>query len=119
MMVKVEIGKKEVVFKLEGAQKFLAVKSSVRIPFKKIAGVSTEKAKPLWLAGRVGTHLPGVFMAGTFWTRQGKTFYYVKDRSKCVTLNLKNHQYKKVVFQVKNKEFVALRLKEAIESHRS
>ena len=59
-MVKVEVGKNEVVFKLEGAQKFLAVKSSVRIPFEKIASVSTEKVKPLWLAGRVGTHLPGV-----------------------------------------------------------
>ena len=58
-------------------------------------------------------------MAATFWTRQGKTFYYARDRLKCVTLNLKNHQYKKVVFQVKNKEFVALHLKEAIEPHRN
>jgi hypothetical protein len=118
-MVKVEIGKNEVVFKLEGAQKFLAVKSSVRISFEKIASVSTEKVKPLWLAGRFGTHLPGVFMAGTFWTRQGKTFYYARDRSKCITLYLKNHQYKRVIFQVRNKELVALQLKKAIESHRS
>ena len=118
-MVQVEIGKKEVVFRLEAAQKFLAVKNSVRIPFTKIAGVSTEKVKPLWLAVRMGTHLPGLFMAGTFWTRQGKTFYYVRDRSKCITLNLQNHQYKKVVFQVKNKQSVAFRLKEAIESRGS
>lgn len=116
MMVNVEIGKKEVVFRLKGAQKFLAVKSNVRIPFKNIASVSTEKVKPLWLASRVGTHLPGVFMAGTFWTRQGKTFYYAKDRSKCITLQLRNHQYKKVVFEVNNKELVALRLKKAITS---
>ena len=118
-MVQVEIGKKEVVFRLEAAQKFLAVKNSVRIPFTKIVDVSTEKVKPLWLAVRMGTHLPGLFMAGTFWTRQGKTFCYVKDRSKCITLNLKNHQYKKIVFQVRNKESVAIRLKEAVESHGS
>jgi hypothetical protein len=118
-MVKVEIGKKEVVFKLEGAQKFLAVKGSVRIPFENIAGVSTEKVKPLWVAGRVGTHLPGVFMAGTFWTRRGKTFYYAKDRSKCITLLLRNHQYRWVVFEVRNKELVALQLRQAIESHKA
>ena len=121
-MVQVEIGRNEVVFRLEATQKPLAgaLKSSVRIPFRNIASVSTEQVKTPWLGGGwhlfgyFGTNLPSVITAGTFWTRQGKAFYYVRDRSKCVTLNLKNHQYKKVVFQVENKKSVALRLKEAM-----
>ena len=46
-MVKVELGKEYVTFKLEGSQKFLALKSSVRIPLKKIDTVSTETVKTL------------------------------------------------------------------------
>lgn len=101
-------------FKLEGAQKFLASKSSVRIPLKKIAGVSTEAVKPLWLAGKVGTHMPPIFWAGTFWTMAGKTFYYVRDRSKCITLRLKDHEYIKVVMEVEDKESVAQDLRKLI-----
>jgi hypothetical protein len=115
MMVRVEIGKKDVVFRL-GAARFAPWGRDVRIPFRNIASVSTEKVKPLWLAVRMGAHVPGIFMAGIFWTRQGKTFYYVRDKSRCITLNLKNHEYKKVVVQVENKKSVASRLKEAIKS---
>jgi len=117
-MVKVEIGKDHVVFKLEGAQKFLALKNSVRIPLKNIESVSSETVKPLWLAARIGTHMPGVFMAGTFWTGEGKTFYYVRNRSKCVTLKLKDHGYSKVVFEVDDKESVTRDLRKVIREWR-
>jgi len=113
-MVEVELGKESVTFKLEGAQKFLALKSSVRIPLKKIDSVSTETVKPLWLAGKIGTHMPPIFWAGTFWTIGGKTFYYVRDRSKCITLRLKDHEYRKVVMEVDDKESVARDLRKLI-----
>jgi len=113
-MVRVEIRKDYVLFKLEGAQKFLALKRCVRIPLKNIESISTEKVKPLWLARRIGTHMPRIFMAGTFWTREGKIFYYVRNRSKCITLRLKNHEYSKVVFEVDHKEDVANELRKVI-----
>jgi hypothetical protein len=34
-------------------------------------------------------------MAGTFWLRTGKTFYFVKNFSKCITLHLKDHDIQK------------------------
>ena len=74
--------------------------------------------KPVWLPkGRLGTHVPGVFMAGTFWLRkEGKTFYYVRDFSNCITLTLKNHEYSKVIVQVgKDKEALASRIRVAIK----
>ncbi|MDH5688784.1 MAG: hypothetical protein OEZ48_13105 [Candidatus Bathyarchaeota archaeon] len=113
-MVKVELGKEYVTFKLEGSQKFLALKSSVRIPLKKIDTVSTETVKPLWLAGKVGTHMPPIFWAGTFWTMAGKIFYYVRDRSKCITVRLNDHEYRKVVMEVDDKESVARELRKLI-----
>jgi hypothetical protein len=113
-MVKLQLGKEYVTFKLEGAQKFLALKSSVRIPLKNIQSISTETVQPLWLAGKIGTHVPPIFWAGTFWTMGGKTFYYVRDRSKCITLRLKDHEYRKVVMEVDDKESVARDLRKLI-----
>jgi hypothetical protein len=116
-MVMITIGKSVVTIKLEGAGQILALKSRITIPLENIAGVSTEKVKPLWFPeARLGSHLPGVFMAGTFWLRKGgKTFYYVKDFSNCITLTLRNHEYSKVVVQVgKDKQVVAKRIREAM-----
>jgi len=65
-MVEVELGKEYVTLKLEGSQKFLALKSSVRIPLKKIDTVSTDAVKPLWLGGKIGTHMPPIFWEEPF-----------------------------------------------------
>ena len=75
-MVEISVGKDAVTIKLSGAKKVLAIKSKIIIPLENITKVSTEKVKPLWFPElRVGAHLPGVFMAGTFWLRKGgKTF---------------------------------------------
>ena len=62
----------------------------------------------------MGTHMPNGFMAGTFWTRKGKAFYYVRDFSKCVTLHLKGHKYSKVVIEVDDKQATAERLREML-----
>ncbi|MFB0568646.1 MAG: hypothetical protein ACETV0_03400 [Nitrososphaeria archaeon] len=114
-MVEVKLGKEYVTFKLEGAQKFLALKNRVRIPLKNIDSVSTETVKPLWFAGKIGSHMPPIFWAGTFWTREGKAFYYVRNRSKCITLKLRNHEYSKAVVEVDDKESIASTLRKLIK----
>lgn len=115
-MVNVSVGKDAVTLKLEGAKKFFALKSKIVIPLDNLAKVSTEQVKPVWLPRmRLGTHVPGAFMAGTFWLKGGKTFFFVKDFSKCITLHLKNHEYSKVIVQVdEDKEAVASRIRNTI-----
>jgi PH (Pleckstrin Homology) domain-containing protein len=116
-MVKISVGKDAVTLKLDGAQKFFALKRKVTIPLENISKVSTEQVKPIWLPkSRLGTHVPGVFMAGTFWLRKGgKTFYYARNFSNCITLTLKNHEYNKVVVEVdKDKEALASRIREVM-----
>jgi hypothetical protein len=103
-LVKVEVEKDTVVFSFSGIQKFLAMKRTLRIPRKSIVEVSTEKVTLLWYARRLGTHLPKFFMAGIFWIKEGKSFWYVKNTSKCITLKLKNHEYSKVIVEVDDKE---------------
>ncbi len=113
-MVKVSISHGQVVVKLEGAKKFLALKGTIKIPLKSIKSVSLRPPKWIFLGVRAGTHLPGVVMAGTFWTRSGKEFYYVRDPSICVTLTLFGHTYSKVVFQVDNNKKVASQIRKAL-----
>lgn len=112
-MVKIAVGR-QVVITLDTKEKLMALKRTISIPKENIVSVSTERAKPSWLSIKMGTHVPRGFMAGTFWTRKGKAFYYVRDFSKCVTLNLQNHEYSKVVIEVDDKEAVARELKQAL-----
>jgi hypothetical protein len=110
-MVKVSIGKDEVTFSLDAKEQFLALKNKVSIPLDNITNVSTERVKPKWLSIKMGTHFPKGFMAGTFWERKGKAFYYVKDFSKCISLKLQNNDYYMAVFEVEDKQSVADKIK--------
>lgn len=65
-IVRVKLERDYATFKLEGAEKFLALKSSLRIPVKNVDSISTETVKPLWLAVKIGTNMPPIFWAGTF-----------------------------------------------------
>ena len=114
-MVNVEVEKDHIVITLGSKEKFLALKQKIAIPREKIVSVSTERAKPSWISFKMGTHVPKGFMAGTFWTRKGKAFYYVRDFSKCITLHLKDHEYSKVVIEVDDKEATAERLRKEIQ----
>jgi hypothetical protein len=113
-MVKVSIGKDEVTFSLDAKGQFLALKNKVSIPLDNITNVSTEIVKPKWLSIKMGTRIPKGFMAGTFWEKKGKAFYYVKDFSKCISLKLRNNDYYKAVFEVENKQSIADEIKKAI-----
>lgn len=112
-MVKVSLMGESVVLRLDGEQKLWAVKSRLPIPLESIEDVQTDEVPVRLFRGfRVGTYIPGMFVAGTFYTRAGKWFCYFRDRRKCVTLTLKGTEYRTAIFEVDDKEGVA----EAIRS---
>jgi hypothetical protein len=116
-LVTVEVDKEYVSFRFEGTQRFLALKSTVRIPLGNIDDISTDTASAPWIAGKVGSHVPPFFWAGTFWTTTGKKFYYIRDRSKCVTLKLKNHEYSEVVLEVDDKQTFAEKIRKIVKNN--
>ena len=116
-MVTVEVGKEYVSLKFEGTQRFLALKSTVKIPLANINEVSTDPASAPWIAGEFGSHVPPFFWAGTFWTTTGKKFYYIRDRSKCVTLKLKNHEYAEVIIEVDEKKITAEKIRKMMKNN--
>lgn len=114
-MVKLTVTERYVTVDLQGIKKFLALKSSIKIPVKCIKKVSTEQIKWMVFVVKAGTNFPGLLMAGTFFRREGMVFYYVRDPQKCVSLTLENHQYRKVVVQVDDKEKTAYRIRQAMK----
>ena len=118
MVGKIEIDGENVVFTLLGVDKVLALKSKLVVPIKHIRSVSTEKAdwNTFKMVRVAGSGLLGVVKDGTFASPDGLLFYEMRDPDKCITVELENEDYRKVVFEVKNKEAAADTIREAMES---
>lgn len=110
-MVDISIGRNDIIITLDRREKFLALKRKISIPKENIVSVSTEVVKPAWIAPKIGTHVPKGFMAGTFWRGKGKSFYYVRDFAKCITIHLKGHEYSKVILETDDKVEAAERIR--------
>jgi hypothetical protein len=114
-MVKIAITKTAIIINFEGFKKFLALKNNLRIPLSCVKSVSTVPVKWLVFTPKAGTNFPGLIMAGTFFRREGITFYYVKDLNKCLTISLQNHRYSKIVIQVEQRDILALNIRKAVK----
>ena len=108
----------KLVFEIHGLDKFLSLKRSISVPLVHIISVSTDKAswETLKQIRIAGSGLSGVVKDGTFLAPDGTiSFFEMHDPSKCITVNLKDDQYKKIVFQVDDKDAVALMINEALK----
>jgi hypothetical protein len=70
-----------------------------RIPLAHIVSASTDEPQSTWAEIRApGTFLPGIIKAGTYYTRQGKEFWYVTQDSHYLILNLAHEPYQRMIF---------------------
>ena len=108
------------VFELHGMDEIMALKRRIEVPLAHIISVSTERApwNPLkdWRMG--GTGLPGVVKDGRYVTEDGYAFFEEHDPDRCVTVSLDGETYKKVVFQVDDKEAVAKMISDALNARK-
>jgi len=117
MAGKINVENDNLVFTLTGVDKVLALKSKLTVPLKHITSVSTAKAdwnyfKMLKVAG---TRIPELVVDGRFLSKEGLLFYEMHDPDKCITVELENEKYKKVVFEVSDKEASAKMIQEALD----
>lgn len=79
----------------------LSLHGSLRMPYSHIRSVSTDPVPPAWCRGfRIGTNVPGIKVAGTFFTGDGVVFYDFHDPDRCLTFQLEHEHYRSVVVQV-------------------
>lgn len=113
----VEVAGENLVFKLTGVDEALALASALVVPLRDVTSVSTEKAD--WnmfnMVKVAGTRLPGVVADGRFMSKDGLLFYEMHNPDKCVTVELTEEKYKKIIFEVDDKEATADTIRQAIK----
>jgi hypothetical protein len=65
----------------------------------------------------IGIRLPKIIKDGRFLTSDGMMFFEMHDPDKCITVSLNHEKYKKIVFEVDNKEAEAEKINNAIKLH--
>ena len=114
----IKIKNDNLIFELHGIDKILSIKRSITVPLEHVVSVSTERVtlNPKLQMKLVGARLPTIIKDGRFLTSEGMMFFEMHDPDKCVTVSLNHEKYKKIVFEVEDKEAVAQKINEAIKS---
>lgn len=112
--IKIENGNLE--FEIHGIDEFLSIKRTITIPLEHVVSVSTERVpwQPFKQMKIAGTRLPGVVKDGRFLSSEGLMFFEMHDPDKCITVNLDHETYKKIVFEVEDKDAAAKMINDAL-----
>jgi hypothetical protein len=112
----VKIEGKNIVFEIHGVDVILALKRTITISLEHVVSVSTDKVpwEPFQQLKVAGTSFPGVIKDGLYLSNDGLLFFEMHHPDKCITVSLNNEKYKKIIFEVQNKESVAKTIRDAI-----
>jgi hypothetical protein len=79
----------------------VTLERQMRIPLDHIDRVTTIEPTSNWSDLRApGTFLPGVIKAGTYYTKQGKEFWYAIADKNYLTLELHDEPYRRVIITI-------------------
>ena len=115
-MVDVTIQDGKAVFNVEGLHKAWSLKSRLAIPLEHVTNVEVNRDRVgQWWHGLklVGTDVPGVFAAGTFYFHGELVFWDVHDTTKTIVVALEHERYKKLIVEVADPDAAAALLNNA------
>ncbi|MBI1874221.1 MAG: hypothetical protein HYS05_10095 [Acidobacteria bacterium] len=116
-MVDVTIEGDRAVFQVEGLDRMWALRSRLEIPLAHITGVEddSEQVGRWWHGFKLlGTDVPGLFAAGTFYYHGELVFWDVHDPAKTIIVSLDHERYKKLIVEVGDPIAVAFQLRRAV-----
>lgn len=100
-MAHIELEAERVSVHLSPLDEILALHGSLHLPYSHIRSVNANPVPSAWCRGiRIGTNVPGVKVAGTFFTDEGMIFYDFHDPQRCLTFELAHQHYQRAVVQV-------------------
>jgi hypothetical protein len=118
-MVDITIEGDRAVFTVEGMHKLWSFRSRIDIPLIHITGVDADRDQVgVWWHGfkLIGTDVPGMFAAGTFYYHGELVFWDVHDPARTVIVSLEHERYKKLIIEVSDVEGTVARLRAALKS---
>ena len=104
-MVDITIHGDRVRFRVEGLDKLWALRSELDIPLSHVVGVEAdpEQVGRWWHGVKVmGTDVPGLFAAGTFFYHGELMFWDVRHPEQTIIVSLAHERYKKLIVEVEN-----------------
>ena len=113
-MVRISVEAGVVNFDVEGLDILWSFKSRLSIPLTHIISVKIdpEAARGWWHGLKIiGTNVPGVLTAGTFYEKGGVVFYDVHNPENTIVMELEHERYKRLIVEVEQPH-AALRLLE-------
>ncbi|MGI0046830.1 MAG: hypothetical protein ACREBB_06550 [Nitrosotalea sp.] len=116
MSGKITINANNLVFEIHGVDVILAMKKTITVQLSHIVSVSTDKV-PWGVFEQlkvVGTAIPGLVKDGTYVTQGGFVFFEMHHPDKCITVSLNHESYKKIIFEVDDKDAAAKLINDAI-----
>ena len=122
-MARVTIEGGDLVVRMEGWDRVLALKSEMRVPLAHVRAVqarpadAAERLGRLFVGFKAGTSLPGVIRAGSFYVPgEGLIFLDIHDAENTIGLDLEHERYKRAVVQVDDPEETAALVTAALGS---
>ena len=113
-MVDVTVDGDHAVFKVEGLDQLWALSSRLQIPLAHITGVevNADQVGRWWHGVKLlGTDLPGLFAAGTFYYHGEMVFWDVRDPANTIIVSLDHERYRKLILEVANPQEIAATLR--------
>jgi hypothetical protein len=120
-MVKISIEGDRVHLDVEGLDKLWTLRSRLDIPLAHIRAVQIdpEAARGWWHGLRLlGSNIPGVLTAGTFYQEGGVVFYDVHDPEGTIVLELEHETYKRLIVEVEDPQKTRTMIEQAIKRRR-
>jgi hypothetical protein len=120
-MVNASVEGDRLVLEVQGIDKLWALRSRLEFPLAHVVSVdaNSDQVGRWWHGLKVlGTDVPGLLGAGTFYYHRELVFWDVHDPANAIVLSLDHERYKKLIVEVENPAATIDRLQAAIASAR-
>jgi hypothetical protein len=103
-MATIEIRDDRLVVEVHGIDRLFVLRSELAVPLAHVAGIASAEADAReWYKGfRMGTNIPGVLTAGSFYHHGGWAFWDVHDPAKALGIDLHDEHFKRLIVQVED-----------------
>lgn len=112
----IRIDGNNLVFEIHGIDTILSIRRTISVPLEHVTSVSTDKVpwQPFQQMKVAGTAIPGIIKDGMFLSSDGLLFFEMHDPDKCITVSLDHERFKKIIFEVQDKEDAAKKIQDGL-----
>ncbi len=116
-MVNVSIEGDRIHLDVEGIDQLWAMRSHLEFPLSHVRAVRVDPAAASgWWHGLkiIGSNIPGILTAGTFYQQGGIVFYDVHDPERTIVLELDHEHYNRLIVEVEDPDETRAMIESAI-----